>query len=130
MNHDDSLFLAETLPQTIMTALGGTPKRLLFRNDCVQLVLVGLNSGQELKEFVPGTPLLMVVTYGRVMVRTGNRTYKLLEGEQYQVLPTANYEVRALEATDLLFFIPTRQQAQVTLPAMFTPPHEPALVAA
>ena len=78
-----------------MTALGGTPKRLLFRNDCVQLVLVGLSAGQELKEFSPGTSLLMVVTYGRVMVRTGNRTHKLLEGEQYQVLPTGNYEVRS-----------------------------------
>ncbi len=128
--NDDSLFLAETLPQNIMTALGGTPKRLLFRNDCVQLVLVGLNSGQELREFVPGTPLLMVVTFGRVMVRTGNRTYKLLEGEQYQVLPTSNYEVRALEATDLLFFIPARRQAQMTLPATFTSPYEAALVAA
>jgi quercetin dioxygenase-like cupin family protein len=128
--NDDSLFLAETLPQTIMTALGTTPKRLLFRNDCVQLVLVGLSAGQELKEFAPGTSLLMVVTHGRVMVRTGNRTYKLLEGEQYQVLPTVNYEVRALEATDLLFFIPARQQAQVALPATFTPQHEPALAAA
>ncbi len=128
--NDDSLFLAETLPQTIMTALGTTPKRLLFCNDCVQLVLVGLSAGQELKEFAPGTSLLMVVTYGRVMVRTGNRTYKLLEGEQYQVLPTVNYEVRALEATDLLFFIPARQHAQAALPAPFAPQHEPALVAA
>lgn len=130
MNHDDSLFLAETLPQTILTALGGTPKRLLFRNDCVQLVLVGLSAGQELKEFVPGTSLLMVVTYGRVMVRTGNRTHKLLEGEQYQVLPTGQYELRALEAADLLFFIPAREQVPASLPATFAPQLAPALVAA
>ncbi|MCD6049558.1 MAG: hypothetical protein K0Q55_961 [Verrucomicrobia bacterium] len=130
MNNDDSLFLAETLPQTIMTALGGTPKRLLFRNNCVQLVLVGLSAGQELKEFAPGTSLLMVVTYGRVMVRAGARTHKLLEGEHYQVLPNGNYEVRALEATDLLFFIPARQRTQAVLPAPFIPQLEPALVAA
>lgn len=108
--NDDSLFLAETLPQTILTSLGGTPKRLLFRNDCVQLVLVGLRAGQELQHFAPGTNLLMVVTYGRVAVRVDNRTTKLMEGEQYQVLPDANYSVRALEATDLLFFIPARSK--------------------
>ncbi|HEY1174078.1 MAG TPA: hypothetical protein VGH19_22125 [Verrucomicrobiae bacterium] len=130
MKNDDSLFLAETLPQTIMTALGETPKRLIFRNDCVQLVLVGLRAGQELKEFSPGAPLLMVVTYGRVAVRTGNRTYKLLEGEQYQVLPSGSYEVRALDTTDLLFFIPARQQTQAALPATFTAHPEPVLAAA
>lgn len=128
--NDDSLFLAETLPQTIMTALGEAPKRLLFRNDCVQLVLVGLRAGQELKEFVPGTSLLMVVTFGRVVVRTGNRTHKLLEGEQYQVLPSGHYEVRALEAADLLFFIPARQRKEMEMPAPFTPVLTPALAAA
>lgn len=128
--NDDSLFLAETLPQTIMTALGGTPKRLLFRNDCVQLVLVGLRAGQELKEFAPGTSLLMVVTFGRVAVRTENRIHKLLEGEQYQVLPSGHYEVRALEATDLLFFIPARQKQVAEMPATFGLHDLPALAAA
>jgi hypothetical protein len=128
--NDDSLLLAETLPQTILTALGEAPKRLLFRNDCVQLVLVGLRAGQELKEFAPGTSLLMVVTYGRVLVRAGNRTHKLLEGEQYQVLPSGNYIVRALEAADLLFFIPSRQQEHITQPAAFAPEHERALAVA
>lgn len=130
MKNDDSLFLAETLPQTIITALGKAPKRLLFRNDCIQLVLVGLNAGQELKHFAPGTSLLMVVTYGRVAVRTGDRTHKLLEGEQYQVLPSGHYEVRALEATDLLFFIPARQQKEMVMPAALAPMAAPELVAA
>ncbi len=128
--NDDSLFLAETLPQTIMTALVGTPKRLLFRNDCVQLVLVGLRAGQELKEFAPGTSLFMVVTFGRVAVRTENRIHKLLEGEQYQVLPSGHYDVRALEATDLLFFIPVRQKQVAEMPATFGVHDLPALVAA
>jgi hypothetical protein len=128
--NDDSLFLAETLPQTILTSLGEAPKRLLFRNDCVQLVLVGLRAGQELKQFVPGVSLLMVVTFGRVLMRVDNRAQKLMEGEQYQVLPESNYTVRALEATDLLFFIPVRQRAQAVVPAPFVLPPMHELAAA
>lgn len=102
----DSLLLAESLPHTILSALGELPKRLLFRNDCVQLVLVGLRAGQELNTFEPLCSLLMVVTFGRIMVRENGHNTKLLEGDQYRINSDGCYTVRALETTDLLFFIP------------------------
>ncbi len=112
----NSLLLAETLPQSIVTALGELPNRLLFQNSCIQLVLAGLKPGQELKNFQPPAPLLMTVTFGNVWVRTEHSMTQLVEGESFTLEPNAIYQVRAWENSDLLFFIPSAKKTAARSP--------------
>lgn len=104
----ESILLAETLPQSIIASLKELPNRLLFQNDCVQLVLVGLRRAQELEHFHNPASLLMVVTFGRVLVRNQECVHKLDEGAQIRIEPQYLYHIRALETADLLFFIPQK----------------------
>lgn len=120
----ESILLAETLPQSIIASLKALPKRLLFQNDCVQLVLVGLRRAQELENFRNPSALLMVVTFGRVLVRNQECVHKLDEGGQIRIEPQYLYHIRALETADLLFFIPQKGKIVGELPLVSSEPGE------
>lgn len=117
----EPLLLVETLPLTFITALGTLPKRLLFQNSCVQLVLVGVKTGQELANFQSPVPLLLVVTFGQVTVDANGWRHRLGEGDQFRLEPRTAYEVQALEASDLLFYIPGSQAPLASLPEQKSP---------
>lgn len=82
------------------------PHRVLFQNEFVGVILVGLTQGYELL-FDKPSHLLVTVTHGQARVAFQGRRKTLREGSQHRVEMGAGCALRALLETDLLFFIPT-----------------------
>ncbi len=86
------------------------PHRILFQNEFVGVILVGLKQGHE-SFFKKTVRLLVTVTHGRARVAFGNQFRTLREGNQHRVEMSEGCELRALLETDLLLFIPTDRAA-------------------
>ncbi|MEW6306693.1 MAG: hypothetical protein AB1705_24770, partial [Verrucomicrobiota bacterium] len=68
MNESFDLLIAETLSPSLALSFCGLPKRILFHNAHVQLLLVGLEQNREITTLEPDAPLLAMVVFGRVTV--------------------------------------------------------------
>jgi hypothetical protein len=103
------LLLAESLPPRVLSSLRDLPKRLLFSNEHLQMLLAGLHPGQALEDFEAPTPLLVVVAFGEIQLRLGDSRRVHREGEDFRLEPGSFCDLVAHGETDLLFFIPTNR---------------------
>lgn len=109
---DTFSLLAETLPPRVLSSLRDLPKRLLFSNEHLQMLLAGLHSGQALEGFEAPGPLLVVVAFGEVELRFGPDRSTYREGEDFRLVPGRACDLVARGETDLLFFIPAERSPQ------------------
>jgi hypothetical protein len=84
------------------------PSRVLFENEFVRIVLVGLTRETDRIPFQPRAPALVTVTFGRALVRGEGVVRELVEGNQLRLEPGVLYRLRSVEAADLVFFETTR----------------------
>lgn len=113
MNDTSSILLKKEWadkPSWMPSELVQLPHRILFQNEFIGVVLVGLKQGHELL-FNKTSQLLVTVTYGRVQVILGRRSLTLREGGQHRVETSEGCELRAMLETDLLLFVPTERAA-------------------
>jgi len=115
MNDGPSILLRDKLaawgkPSCMPQELVPLPHRVLFQNEFIGVVLVGLKQGHELL-FNKTSRLLVTVAYGRAQIIFGRRFLTLREGGQHRVEMSEGCELRALLETDLLLFVPTERAA-------------------
>lgn len=105
--NQDSLLL-DSVPVRLLASLRDLPKRLLFRNEHLQMLLAGLHAGQTLVAFEAPGPLLVVVAFGEVELCTGPDRRWHREGEDFRLDAGRPCDLVARGETDLLFFIPAK----------------------
>jgi hypothetical protein len=109
--------LLATLPQNLVSALGELPRRLLFTNASLSLLLVGLADGQIIRRLRPPTPVLLTVAFGSAVVIVDGWRFGLSEGQQWTLEPRATYDVEADGCVDLLLLLQA-DTAQAVLPTI------------
>lgn len=87
-------------------AVDELPSRLLFENEFVRIVLVGLSRETDRIQFQPCRPVLVMVTFGRLLARGEGVVRELAEGSQLRLKPCVQYRLCPVEAADLVFFEP------------------------
>jgi hypothetical protein len=108
--------LLATLPQSLVSALGELPRRLLFTNASLSLLLVGLADGQIIRRLRPPTPVLLTVAFGAALVEEDGWRFALSEGQQWTLEPRATYDLEADGCVDLLLLLQA-DAARAVLPA-------------
>ena len=88
------------------------PSRLLFENEFIRIVLVGLSRGTDRIRLQPRRPVLVTVTFGRALVRGEGVVRELAEGNQLRLEPGILYRLRPVEVVDLVFFEQIRSGPQ------------------
>lgn len=111
MNDAPSILVKDELaasdrPSWLPDELIQLPRRILFQNEFVGVVLVGLRQGHELS-FKRSSRLLVIIAFGRVQVIFARGFRTLQEGGQYRVERSEDCELRAVTEADLLLFVPT-----------------------
>lgn len=88
------------------------PFRLLFENEFVRIVLVGLSRETDRIRLQPHRPVLVTVTFGRALARGEGVVRELAEGSQLRLEPGVLYRLRPVEAADLVFFEPLQSDQE------------------
>lgn len=115
---DTAALLLESLPHNLVSALGELPRRLLFTNASLSLLLVGLSAGQVIRRLRTPVPVLLTVAFGRAAVVENDWRFDLTEGQQWTLEPQATYDLEANDCVDLLLLLPA-DAARSALPARF-----------
>jgi len=102
---DTTDLLMEALPQSLLRALGELPRRLLFTNANLSLLLVGLADGQTVRRLRPPSLVLLTVAFGRVTLVEDDWRFTLAEGQQWTLEPRATYDFEADGCVDLLLLL-------------------------
>ncbi|MCI0747034.1 MAG: hypothetical protein L0Y58_16645 [Verrucomicrobia subdivision 3 bacterium] len=89
-------------PAALECALNTLPKRWVFRNDRVNVLLVGLQGGETLVLGPWSQCCLLVITFGRVNLVTDGHSLCLNETDSAVVVPGAQHELQAVNAADFL----------------------------
>ena len=91
-------------PCPLEQALSALPKRCVFRNDRVTVLLCGLKRNEAIVLGPWPHACLLVVTFGRLNLVTGGHRLCLQETDSVIVVPAVRQELQALDATDFLLF--------------------------
>jgi hypothetical protein len=99
-------------PSPLERSLDGLPKRWVFRNDRVSVLLAGLKRSEAVVLGPWPQACLLVVAFGRLNFVTGGHRLCLLESDSVVILPAVRQELQALDAVDFLLL-------NLTLPSTF-----------
>ena len=90
------------------------PRRCLFCNECVRVMLTGLRAGQSVAGVAPPQPLVLLVTFGAMRLEAGGEVFTACEGQMLVLNPRVAFRLFAAEAADFLVLCqscPARQAA-------------------
>ncbi len=102
-------------PESLEQALHGLPKRWLFRNDRVSVLLAGLQRDELLALGPWPQSCLLVVTFGELHVVTAGNEFRLQETDSLVVVAGVRHELYAPEAADFLLLNLTPPPASANL---------------
>ena len=83
------------------------PRRCVFCNHCVRVVLTGLEPEQSVCGTAPSFPIVLVVTFGEMLLETGGEICLAREGQMLLLNPGVNFRLSASASADFLALGPS-----------------------
>jgi len=83
------------------------PRRCVFCNHCVRVVLTGLQARQSVCGVTPPFPVVLVVTFGEMCLEAGGEVCRAGEGQMLLLNPGVNFRLSSSAPADFLVFGPS-----------------------